>query len=504
VNVVKIDEDAGPVAAGARRGTDVVSPLRPTARRRGWIVTRLLLAADASGLVAAFLLAELLFGGGRSGDVGRSHEALLFFCSLPAWLVGAKLYELYDLDEERTGHTTLGDLKGVFHLVTVGTWLLFAVTWLTKLAEPNLQKLAAFWTGAIVLVCVGRALARAAARRTAAYVQNTLIVGADAIGRLVARKVQQHREYGLRVVGFVDDEPIAAAESFGVTVAGGTADLAALARKLDVERVVVAFPGGDPEGAADAVATAHALGLQVDIVPRLHDVIGPNVGVHDIEGLPLVALPSAKLFPFSRALKAAFDRAVAAVALVLLAPVLLAIAWRIRRESPGPALFRQTRLGEGMRPFTALKFRTMRVGAGDAAHRAYIARAMHGPTPVDGEELFKLDRSDAITPTGRWLRRTSLDELPQLLNVLRGDMSLVGPRPCIPYEVEHFKPAHFARFDVPAGITGLWQVTARAHATFAEALDMDVAYARNWSLGLDLRLLLATPAQVLRQRQGTA
>jgi lipopolysaccharide/colanic/teichoic acid biosynthesis glycosyltransferase len=306
------------------------------------------------------------------------------------------------------------------------------------------------------------------------------------------------------VLGFIADEPIAAAESFGVKVAGGTDDLATLARRLDVERVVVAFPGGAPEGAANAVATAHALGLQVDIVSRLHDVIGPNVCVHDVEGLPLVALPSAKLFPFSRALKATFDRVAAALALLVLAPALLAIAWRIRRESPGPALFRQTRLGEGMRPFTALKFRTMRVGADDGAHRAYIARAMHGPTPVDGEVLFKLDRSDAVTRTGRWLRRTSLDELPQLLNVLRGDMSLVGPRPCIPYEVEHFKPVHFARFDVPAGITGLWQVTARAHATFAEALDMDVAYARNWSLGLDLRLLLATPAQVLQQRRGTA
>ena len=107
--------------------------------------------------------------------------------------------------------------------------------------------------------------------------------------------------------------------------------------------------------------------------------------------------------------------------------------------------------------------------------------------------LFKLERDDAITPFGRWLRKTSLDELPQLINVLRGDMSLVGPRPCIPYETEYFEPHHFERFLVPAGITGLWQVTARAHSTFGEALDMDVAYARSWSLGLDLWLLLRTP-----------
>jgi lipopolysaccharide/colanic/teichoic acid biosynthesis glycosyltransferase len=118
--------------------------------------------------------------------------------------------------------------------------------------------------------------------------------------------------------------------------------------------------------------------------------------------------------------------------------------------------------------------------------------------------IYKLDRSDAITDFGRWLRKTSLDELPQLINVLRGDMSLVGPRPCIPYETENFAPHHLERFQMPQGLTGLWQVTARANSTYGEALDMDVAYVRGWSLGLDLRLLLRTPLQVLRQRSRTA
>ncbi len=127
---------------------------------------------------------------------------------------------------------------------------------------------------------------------------------------------------------------------------------------------------------------------------------------------------------------------------------------------------------------------------------------MNADTAEDRNGIFKLDRADAITPSGRWLRKTSLDELPQLWNVLRGDMSLVGPRPCIPYETENFLPHHFDRFLVPAGITGLWQVTARAHATFREALDMDVAYARGWSLGLDLRLMCRTPATLL-VRKGT-
>ena len=181
------------------------------------------------------------------------------------------------------------------------------------------------------------------------------------------------------------------------------------------------------------------------------------------------------------------------------APVFAYAALRIKLDSPGPVLFRQTRLGEDMHEFTAFKFRTMRVDSDQETHRKYVESIMTTKAnPVAGG-LYKLDRTNEITRFGRWLRKTSLDELPQLLNVLRGDMSLVGPRPCIPYETQYFQPHHFERFLVPAGLTGLWQVTARARTTFAEALDMDVAYARSWSLGLDARILLLTPLVLLRK-----
>jgi lipopolysaccharide/colanic/teichoic acid biosynthesis glycosyltransferase len=166
-------------------------------------------------------------------------------------------------------------------------------------------------------------------------------------------------------------------------------------------------------------------------------------------------------------------------------------------------LFRQTRLAQGRREFTALKFRTMRVDTDTAAHSEFIRRTMASRATAESNGLYKLDRTDAVTRVGRWLRCTSLDELPQLINVLRGDMSIVGPRPCIPYETEHFEPHHYERFLMPQGMTGLWQVTARANATFREALDMDVAYVRGWSMALDLRLLLRTPLQLLRQRSAT-
>ena len=151
-----------------------------------------------------------------------------------------------------------------------------------------------------------------------------------------------------------------------------------------------------------------------------------------------------------------------------------------------------------MQPFEMLKFRTMVVGARPDEYREYVRRTMEPTADPFDDGLYKLGRADAVTPIGRWLRKTSLDELPQLINVLRGEMSLVGPRPCLEYELESYEPHHYDRFLVPAGMTGLWQVTARAKASYGEALEMDVAYARGRSLGLDLLLLIRTPFEVLR------
>jgi exopolysaccharide biosynthesis polyprenyl glycosylphosphotransferase len=325
-------------------------------------------------------------------------------------------------------------------------------------------------------------------------------VGAGDVGQLVARKLRFHREYGINLVGFVDSEPRELRNELSdVPVLGTPDDLPGLVSDLNVDRVVVAFSRGSHEDMVDLVRTLKALDVQVDLVPRLYEAVGPHVKMHAAESLPLLGLPTAKRFPGSATIKRGMDIVGAAVGLVLAAPLFAYAAWRIHRESPGPVFFRQERLGEGMRPFTFLKFRTMRTDVDTSVHREYIKQTMSSSATAGGNGLYKLDRDDAVTPFGRWLRRTSLDELPQLVNVLRGDMSLVGPRPCLAYEVEEFEPHHFERFLVPAGVTGLWQVTARAHATFGEALDMDVAYARGWSLSLDLWLLLRTPFAVLRR-----
>jgi exopolysaccharide biosynthesis polyprenyl glycosylphosphotransferase len=475
----------------------------PQSKRRGWLIRRALLAADLIGLSIALLLAELAFG--IRGAVHLRDEVLIFLVlTLPAWVVLAKLYGLYDRDEERTDHPTSDDMLGVLHLVTLGAWCFFVGMWLTGVADPQVPKLIGFWGFSLVLVTALRSAARALCRRSVAYLQNTIIVGAGDVGQLIARKYLMHPEYGINLVGFVDDRPRKRREDLGnLTLLGPTERLPWLVRLLDVERVVVAFSNEPDERTLATIRSLKDVDVQLDIVPRLYEVVSPNAAIHSVEGLPLIGLPPSRMSRSSRLVKRSLDFVVALSALVVTAPLLAVIALAIRRDSEGPVLFRQVRLGQSMREFTLLKFRTMRSDVDDAAHREYIQATMSATAAPESNGLYKLERGDAVTRVGAWLRKTSLDELPQLINVLRGEMSLVGPRPCLPYESEAFAPHHFERFLVPAGLTGLWQVTARAHSTFREALEMDVAYARGWSLGLDLRLLARTPAQLLRRR-GTA
>jgi exopolysaccharide biosynthesis polyprenyl glycosylphosphotransferase len=466
---------------------------------------RTLVAADVAGLALAFLCAELVFGSHGTPDrIDLGAEIFLFVLTLPVWLLGGKLFGLYDRDEERADHSTTDELARVFLLMTVGIFFVTRVSLVVDTFDPDLVKLTAFWGFAIISVAAARVGARVLARRHVRYLQNTLIVGAGDVGQLVARKLLQHHEYGINLVGFVDDNPKdRRAYLEHVPLVGGIDDLLRLVERHDIDRVIFAFSSESHERLLPLVRLLRDSGVQVDLVPRLFEVVGPRLDVHTIEGLPLLGLAPVKLPRSSRALKRAVDVAGAGLMLVVFSPVIAAIAAAIRLDSPGPVFFRQTRLGKDMREFTVLKFRTMRTETDDAPHRAYIAASMDKDVAAADGGLYKLRRDDAVTRVGRWLRKTSLDELPQLINVVRGEMSLVGPRPCIPYEVERFEPHHFERFLVPAGLTGLWQTSARAHSTFGEALDLDVLYAQSWSLGLDFELLARTPLQLFRSGHTT-
>jgi exopolysaccharide biosynthesis polyprenyl glycosylphosphotransferase len=470
----------------------------------GVTLNRLLVVCDTLALMSALLVSYIVALGLPGQPAPQVSALALFGATLPAWLVGARLFGLYKLDGRPALHRTARKWESLGHLALIVTGAVLIVALATRINEPARDEFLVFAGSAITFVLAGRVAIRALARRSHGYAQNAVIVGAGEVGQLVARKLLRHPEYGIKLVGFVDTPPKRWRPDIArVPVLGVIDDLASIVRRLAVDRVIVAFSRQNDQETLARVRPLMALNVHVDVVPRMFEMIGPNAGLPNVEGIPLISISPRTRSAASLRVKRAIDVAGASLGLILTAPVFLWVAWRIRRGSPGPVFYRQTRLGENMHAFTMLKFRTMTADADQTSHQAYVERAMNGEHTAGAGELYKLDRRDVVTPTGRWLRRTSLDELPQLINVLQGSMSLVGPRPCLAYETEYFAPHHYERFLAPAGVTGLWQVTARAHAGFAEALEMDVAYVRDWSLALDLSLILRTPVEVLRQRKAT-
>jgi exopolysaccharide biosynthesis polyprenyl glycosylphosphotransferase len=468
--------------------------------RRGWVMRRMLLGADLIALVAAFGVAELIFWGYKAspGWPNASGESLIFLATLPLWILGFKLYGLYDRDEEEADHSTSDELPRVFHLITVAVWLFFATSWIFGLAAPDPVKLASFWLLAIALVAGGRIAARTLGRRLPSYTQNAVVLGAGEVGQLIGRKLLKHPEYGLRLVGFVDAAPKERRPDLEDMILLGRSDeLSDIVDRYGVERVIVAFSNESHEEILDLLRSLKNRDVQVDIVPRLFEIIGPAMGIHSIEGVPIVSLPPLRLSRSSRLLKRAIDLMLATVSLVVLAPLIGVIAALIKLDSRGPVFFRQVRVGSRSKCFEIFKFRTMYTDAEERkADLAPLNKHAHAGDP----RMFKIPNDPRITRVGRVVRRYSLDELPQLINVLKGEMSIVGPRPLILDEDEHVGEWARRRLDLKPGITGLWQVTGRSEMLFDEMVKLDYLYVTGWSLGGDLKLIARTLPSVWRTR----
>jgi exopolysaccharide biosynthesis polyprenyl glycosylphosphotransferase len=475
-----------------RRRTAVV-------KRRGWLVRRMLLAADVLGLVSALVVAQWLAPAVDSADAYSPRlEIFAFLLSIPAWVVITKLYGLYDHDDERANHSTADDFGGVFHMVTVCTWLVIVVTYLSDIAHPTAQKLVVFWAAAIAFVCLGRAGARALARRNVAYVQNTVIVGAGDVGQLFAKKLLNHPEYGINLIGFVDAKPKERQEDLEeVALLGDAGRLPAIVRLLDVERVIVAFSNDSHEETLELLRAVQDLEVQIDIVPRLFEFVGPGIEIHTVEGLPLLGLPPLRLSRSSRLLKRTTDLALTIPTLVVLTPVFALLALMIKVDSPGPVFFRQVRVGTAGRTFRIFKFRSMHADAEERKHEfAHLNRHL---APGGDPRMFKIVGDPRVTRVGKLLRRFALDELPQLFNVLVGEMSLVGPRPLILDEDRHVERWARQRLNLKPGVTGPWQVLGRSGIPFAEMVRLDYLYVTRWSLMGDLRLMALTIPALCRR-----
>ena len=319
-----------------------------------------------------------------------------------------------------------------------------------------------------------------------------LIVGAGVLGQRVGRIVLDHSRWGFNLIGYLDDAPAKQGlELEGAPVLGTLDALAEVVQARGVEELWVALPPAAAERLKQLLVASETLPVRVKIIPDYLSLALVRARVETLAGIPLIGLREPVITGWSRLAKRGFDLVVGGASLILLAPLLGLIALLIRLGSPGPALFRQPRLGENGRPFEMLKFRTMVADAELRQAEVLAARP-------DGQVLHKHADDPRVTRLGRFLRRYSLDELPQLLNVLRGDMSLVGPRPELPWLVEKYEPWQRKRFAVPQGITGWWQINGRSDRPMHLNTQDDLFYVYNYSLWLDIWILLRTPLAVLR------
>jgi exopolysaccharide biosynthesis polyprenyl glycosylphosphotransferase len=396
------------------------------------------------------------------------------------------------LYQVRRGGSWFEEVYRLANATTTVAVLLIAVTFLI---QPLVySRLLIAEAGFLTIVFLSAA--RLARRRLEAYlrkrgrgVDRVLIVGAGEIGRSVMRNLVARPELGFQVVGFVDDDP--AKTVLGRFKAlGRLDDVPALLQSEHVDEVIITLPWMYQRRIMELVRVCDATHVRPRVVPDLFQLSLNRVDFDEIGGIPLLGIKAANLSRTSRLLKRALDVVLASALLVLTAPLMWLITLVVRLESPGPAIFQQIRIGQYGRSFCIYKFRSMRAGAEEEQVALQELNEADGP-------LFKIRADPRLTYIGRWLRRLSLDELPQLFNVLRGEMSLVGPRPAPPNEVAQYQAWHHQRLEVPQGMTGLWQVSGRSDLTFDEMCLLDIYYIENWSLGLDLTILLRTIPRVL-------
>ena len=475
----RADERAARVAsAPIREGDRALEDMGRDALHR-----RLLATADAASFGFALLAATLL---------GGDRPTIFVLALLPLVVLVSKIIGLYDRDEHVLHKTTLDETPQLLNVAIAGTliaWMFDTVLNDEPFAKPQVAVL-------FVLLFLSIAAARMLARRLALWAtpaERLLVLGSHAEARRVVDNIERVAPLKADVVGRVPVEAELRSER-GEDVLGIMLDLDYVLSAHRIDRVVICPHGESSTDMLDTIRLVKGLGVKVSVVPRLFEVVGSSVEFDDLGGVTLLGIRRYQLTKSSAALKRAFDVTGAVVGLLLLAPLFAVIALAIKLTSRGPVFFRQPRIGRGGEAFAMFKFRTMYDGADRLK-----ADLVHRNEGADG--FFKISDDPRITPLGRILRRTAVDELPQLINVVRGEMSLVGPRPLVDEEDARIEGSFRRRLDITPGMTGAWQVLGASRIPMRDMVTIDYLYRTNWSLWLDIKILLRTVPYVLR-RQG--
>jgi exopolysaccharide biosynthesis polyprenyl glycosylphosphotransferase len=469
--------EAPPVESSIR---EVPAAEAPRARRgRSAVLARSLASSDLVMSIVACDLAALATGMPAREAVALAAMAGLVF-PLISFFLG-----VYSIDDLRGWASGVTEAPKALVSAIGFAWPLFAAAELLQAPSPALTAaLAALLT--LTLCTVARGAARAALHRAEPLRQRALIVGSGQVAGQLVEKLRVHRQFGLVPVGLIDDDFHAVGVP-EVPRLGGLRDLPGILESGRADRVIIAFSRASHQELLSCIRSCRDHGVAVDIIPRLFEFIVGARALDTVGGLPLLSLGSPRLTASSRVAKRGLDLVGSILVLTMLAPLWILIAIAIKLESKGPVLFRQPRVGRNAKEFNVFKFRSMYT---DAELRLN-AKGVMEKGPGDPR----------ITKVGHLLRRLSLDELPQLLNVVRGEMSLVGPRPLIEQEAAALDEAwHGRRFDLRPGLTGVWQVQGRSENPFGEMVRLDYQYVAGWSLSRDIEILLATIPAVLSGR----
>ncbi len=411
--------------------------------------------------------------------------SLFIFLTALTWSATFFLFSVYD---PRKNHHLVDELRA---LLTANLFALLVLAGLLYFSYRDISRL-------LILYFFGLALGLSAGWRVGAKgffrvvnrgrggpTRRVLIIGATELGQQIAGMIHEYAWTGLALVGFLDDHPL---ESLG-PVLGSLHEAHAVVRREHIDEVIMALPYSAYENLEQIILELQTLPVQVRIAPNYFNLVLYRANVEVFSGMPLINLRDPALSAYQRLVKRAFDLVIGTLALIAASPAMALIALAIRLDSPGPSIFRQKRVGENGRLFTMYKFRSMRADSD-------TPRLPQANTPL----LYKVPEDPRITRVGHFIRRTSLDELPQLVNVLRGDMSLVGPRPEMPWMVEKYEPWQHKRFAIPQGMTGWWQINGRSDRPMYLHTEDDLYYIQNYSLLLDILILWRTIFAVIKRK----
>ncbi|GAC1513584.1 MAG: sugar transferase [Chloroflexota bacterium] len=482
-------------------GVDQMVKARPTITpanvRR--LLPFMLAGQDAVLIYGAFALAYWTRYGLRAGPNISStvaysayqRVALLLLCVMMPTLLVKGAYR------SRLSTEIADEILTIFSSATITVASVLVVTFMLHQFEYSRAVMVYLWILLIVLLTAGRATSRGLqgmAHRRGLGVRRLLVVGASDTGKMIMQSVKNRPDLGYEVVGFVDRRSHTRVPDFGrFTRLGMIDDIPVLIEKHRVDEVIVALPGSAHEEVRSVVSLCDGSEVGLRLVPDLFELSLSRVEVDDIAGIPLLAVQEKPLHLIARATKRGMDLVVGSITAFSFLPILGILALLIRLDSEGPVFIGQKRVGAGGRHFSCFKLRTMRIDADILLPALQARNETTGP-------IFKMRNDPRCTRVGRYIRRWSLDEVPQLLNVVLGDMSLVGPRPPLSHEVERYEPWQLRRLEAKPGLTGLWQVSGRSNLVFDEMVMMDIMYIDNWSLALDLKIIMRTVSAVLAAR----